>query len=279
LNQLAHNITAQSHAVSWPFPRSDSNGKEKDYESGFHYYGARYYWSELLTGWLSVDPMSDKYPNISPYNYCSWNPVKYIDPDGEEKLIWFSSTRPQRMRGESMQKYQKRLDDFRKNQKLQRYASRFSDKTDIIHVFAHGDNIEGVTTGQLFFNGKHQTAFGFLSDELVDSKTFTNSNKENPCVIMLHCCYTGQGERSFAQELSSTGALVIAPSDKCRIYVNKDNGEFVGNGGTWNVFLDGKRICQLKGDVKNTKKLLAQLKKSPTEVYQYYYKKYVKNAE
>ena len=58
------------------------NGKEKDHESGFHYYGARYYWSELLTGWLSVDPMSDKYPSISPYNYCMWNPVKLIDPDG-----------------------------------------------------------------------------------------------------------------------------------------------------------------------------------------------------
>jgi hypothetical protein len=28
------------------------NGKEKDYESGFHYYGARYYWSEVLTGRL-----------------------------------------------------------------------------------------------------------------------------------------------------------------------------------------------------------------------------------
>ena len=26
-------------------------GKEKDWESGFHYYGARYYWSEVLTGW------------------------------------------------------------------------------------------------------------------------------------------------------------------------------------------------------------------------------------
>jgi RHS repeat-associated protein len=58
------------------------NGKEKDYESGFHYYGARYYWSELLTGWLSVDPMMDKYPGISPYNYCMWNPVKLVDPDG-----------------------------------------------------------------------------------------------------------------------------------------------------------------------------------------------------
>ena len=60
------------------------NGKEKDYESGFHYYGARYYWSELLTGWLSVDPMMDKYPGISPYAYCAWNPIKLIDPDGRE---------------------------------------------------------------------------------------------------------------------------------------------------------------------------------------------------
>ena len=61
-----------------------NNGKEKDYESGFHYYGARYYWSELLTGWLSVDPMMDKYSSISSYNYCVWNPIKFIDPDGRE---------------------------------------------------------------------------------------------------------------------------------------------------------------------------------------------------
>ena len=31
---------------------------------------------------LSVDPMSDKYPSISPYAYCLWNPVIYTDPDG-----------------------------------------------------------------------------------------------------------------------------------------------------------------------------------------------------
>ena len=60
------------------------NGKEKDPESGFHYYGARYYWSELLTGWLSVDPMADKYPGISPYAYCAWNPAILVDPDGKK---------------------------------------------------------------------------------------------------------------------------------------------------------------------------------------------------
>lgn len=65
------------------------NGKEKDYESGFHYYGARYYWSETLTGWLSVDPMMDKYPGMSPYNYCAWNPMKLVDPDGEKIINAF----------------------------------------------------------------------------------------------------------------------------------------------------------------------------------------------
>ena len=31
---------------------------------------------------LSVDPMADKYPGISPYAYCAWNPIMLVDPDG-----------------------------------------------------------------------------------------------------------------------------------------------------------------------------------------------------
>ena len=58
------------------------NGKERDFESGFYYYGARYHWPELWTGWTTPDPLMDKYPGISPYNYCNWNPVIFMDPDG-----------------------------------------------------------------------------------------------------------------------------------------------------------------------------------------------------
>ncbi len=75
--QSVDNLYGYTTSVSCSF-----NGKEKDYESGFHYYGARYYWSELLTSWLSVDPMADKYPSISPYAYCTWNPIKLVDPNG-----------------------------------------------------------------------------------------------------------------------------------------------------------------------------------------------------
>ena len=41
---------------------------------------------ELMTMWLSVDPLADKYPNISPYAYCAWNPVRLVDPDGNEAI-------------------------------------------------------------------------------------------------------------------------------------------------------------------------------------------------
>ena len=59
------------------------SGKEKDSETGYHYFGSRYYNSDLSL-WFSVDPMSDKYPSLSPYNYCAWNPMKIVDPDGAE---------------------------------------------------------------------------------------------------------------------------------------------------------------------------------------------------
>lgn len=59
-------------------------GKERDSETGYGYFGARYMDHELMTMWLSVDPLADKYPGISPYAYCAWNPVKLVDPDGRD---------------------------------------------------------------------------------------------------------------------------------------------------------------------------------------------------
>ena len=44
---------------------------------------ARHYNSDLSI-WLSVDPMSDKYPGVSPYVYCANNPVRLVDKDGRE---------------------------------------------------------------------------------------------------------------------------------------------------------------------------------------------------
>ena len=42
--------------------------------------------------WLSPDPLLDKYPYISPYAYCHWNPVNYVDKDGRDDLFDESGT-------------------------------------------------------------------------------------------------------------------------------------------------------------------------------------------
>ena len=56
--------------------------KALDNETSYTYFGARYYDSKL-SGWLSVDPISDKYPSLSSYLYCANNPVILRDPNGE----------------------------------------------------------------------------------------------------------------------------------------------------------------------------------------------------
>ena len=81
----AYRANSCGNAITKP-PALLHTGKERDSETGLSYFGARYYDSDILTSWLSVDPMADKYPNMSPYAYCGWNPVRLVDPDGRE--IW-----------------------------------------------------------------------------------------------------------------------------------------------------------------------------------------------
>lgn len=37
---------------------------------------------EIVSRWMSPDPLSDEFPSWSPYNFVYNNPIIYIDPDG-----------------------------------------------------------------------------------------------------------------------------------------------------------------------------------------------------
>src|SRR5690606_38091124 len=60
------------------------NGKELDEDTGWYYYGARYY-DPRVSVWLSVDPLAEQ--TMTPYQYGYQNPIKYVDPDGRNPIV------------------------------------------------------------------------------------------------------------------------------------------------------------------------------------------------
>ena len=65
------------------------NGKENDQESKFQDYGMRNY-NPRLGRFLTVDPLTSKYPWLSVYQFASNCPISGIDLDGLE--LYFSTT-------------------------------------------------------------------------------------------------------------------------------------------------------------------------------------------
>lgn len=61
------------------------NGKELDEETGWYYYGARYY-DPRVSVWLSVDPLAEM--TVQPYQYGNQNPIKYVDSNGLKGDDW-----------------------------------------------------------------------------------------------------------------------------------------------------------------------------------------------
>ncbi len=74
--------------------------KEKDKESNLHNLGVRQYDEERFN---SIDPMWEKFPDLTPYNYAENNPVVLKDPNGDcpwclaalGAAVWYMFSTPQ----------------------------------------------------------------------------------------------------------------------------------------------------------------------------------------
>ncbi len=121
MNRPEHKSEGVNRTKTMRFLPFFFTGKERDRETGFSYFGARYYDCDLSGLFLSVDPMSDKYPYLSPYAYCAWNPVKLVDPNGKTWETTKDMKRAERIKEEVCEKIAN----------LQKYRAELQNKNDL----------------------------------------------------------------------------------------------------------------------------------------------------
>lgn len=205
-------------------------GKELDKLNSLNMYdfGARWYDVAGVPMWTSVDPLAEKYYNISPYAYCAGNPVIFVDPKGMEKI--------------------NALDPNNENNKDRiKAVENFSDEKDVVNIWAHGSengmtvyNKEDGTTSQI------RDAKSFANFLDMNSNVWKNRNESQNVIIVLHSCETGlvgKNGESFAQKLSDglDNVTIIAPTDNVYIAHGKELGTYKSSV-EQNKTADGKTV-------------------------------------
>ena len=209
MNLSAHKTTLQKRAFSCVFCWPTSTGKEKDEETGYGYFGARYMDHELMTMWLSVDPMANMYPAFSPYNYCRWNPIKRIDVAG----LFDTEKQAQKAQERAMKRFgADRVGDIFNNGTCEKPNYSF-------HIYGEGK--DNKTHGDSRENG----VWAYHPDATVSSKmelfkyTYFKAERENKLTMTLSLGLQGRinmGDAGVNVNLNSI--------DLAEINLNLDDG-------------------------------------------------------
>jgi len=76
----------QDRTYSTTNTKNKFTGKERDQESSYDYFGARYY-NSRIGRWGQVESLLDKYISYSPYVYSLVNPIKILDINGKDVIV------------------------------------------------------------------------------------------------------------------------------------------------------------------------------------------------
>ena len=153
----------------------------------------RHYNSELSI-WLSVDPMADKYPGVSPYAYCGNNPVRLVDPNGDT-LRFAEGTTP-----EFQQKFKEAINHLNDNG-LGGIAS-YLHKSDITYYIQESsDENSGFSTNKII---SWNPAFGLSTDQDVVLSPTTILNHELTHALIYDLAFHKDKMKEFYAEAYSS---------------------------------------------------------------------------
>lgn len=166
--------------------------------------------------WLSVDPLADKYPGISPYAYCGWNPINAIDPDGGDSIYIHDQGQRPYDRGVAGETYTARVTVVQNDKIVGEY--RGSTYPNSVSNEDNSTPWNTIMEGSYMFNNASGHSSGKEKGlNIVDD----NGVRENPgissigdAITMLYTnVHAGKSDRGNYNSRGSHGCITIHPED------------------------------------------------------------------
>ena len=220
-------------------------GKERDEETGYDYFGARYYLPDYSI-FSTVDPLTDENIELSSYMYCEGNPIKFVDPDGKLARGYLNWAKEGKKPKEAS--YWEGA--------FKGWVRHFDDNR--LHLWFHGSE-SGIY--KLYYNDLEylydvSTQLDaidqiFTTDPIIGETwiniTLDHPEKSGANEVVFHGCYTAQLAEAFAKQypgVNFTGATL--PNNTEVRYYHDDNGSFYANTEV-GVYKYINSICRLFG--------------------------------
>jgi RHS repeat-associated protein len=184
-------------------------GKERDWESGYDYFGARYYMPRIGQ-WGQTDPLFEKRISWSPYNYVIRNPLIHIDIQGlfddyyvfNENGVYQGEVIPSEEKGiiirNSRTKKEDRYefnDPEKDDKQVKNMIKKYGNKTQFVFVKTNNDinkymEESGVYSWRLMgckniyaawasLRGNDMDYYRYLTDEMLNKYGISNEDIEN----------------------------------------------------------------------------------------------------
>jgi len=178
--------------------------------------------------------------SISPYAYCNWNPLKYVDPDGREKKAFFSKAKDQINH--------------------RHFANQFKDDNRL-HIFSHGTKQGLVLEKSIPKRDIPATKEGaqVFSDILTNGadaselwNNYIRGENTEPLQVVLHGCYTASMAEALSKEFPD--AYFTGTTEKNHSQGTKELGPYstyeilgIDTGwkkadGQWQTYQDGRLV-------------------------------------
>jgi RHS repeat-associated protein len=232
------------------------NGKENDNEvkgtGNQQDYGMRIY-DPRVGRFLSVDPITKQYPELTPYQFASNRPIDGIDFDGLEYVGFGSKNKH--------------------DAAVYKTGMNNTDKS-AVHIYSHG-----TPTNLMLKDQSYSSDVKDFRSILENSDVYKNAGKAEEIVVIIHACRTGRSftdekgndQVSYAEKMSNAfpNLKIIAPDERNLFLDGKEFGPVevtnmknlrgdllegvehkpeLDKRGKWNVFKGGTKVGSFDGD-------------------------------